>query len=125
MWSRSPCAIRNGGAPADTQDSRLSSRARSGGVGDVRHTQQPGLEGERQQPGLHLGAGAGRGQVGLAEPVDHRLDGAGLAEMPADSALEPVDPGGQGQQRAQVGSCGGTPDADPLGGQAQARPVPP
>ena len=26
-------------------------------------------------------------QVGLAEPPDHRLDGAGLAEMPADRAL--------------------------------------
>jgi NADH dehydrogenase len=28
----------------------------AGRVGDVRHTQQPGLEGERQQAGLHLGA---------------------------------------------------------------------
>jgi hypothetical protein len=56
--------------------------------------------------------------------VNHRLDGAGLAEMPADGALEPVDSGRQGEQRAQVRSGGGPPMPIRSAGRPSSGPFP-
>ena len=123
MWSRSPCAIRNGGAPADTQDIRLSSRALSAASAMSATPSSPASKAN----------GSSRASTSVRDPDAARSDwpnqwttawtALDWPECPPTS-LEPVDPGGQGEQGAQIGSRGGAPDADPLGGQAQARPVP-
>jgi hypothetical protein len=73
-----------------------------GGVCHSTHTEQTRFEGEREQAGLDVAAGAGHEQVGLPEPVDDGLDPAGLLEIAADGALELVVAGGQRQERAEV-----------------------
>jgi len=56
MWSRVAVRVQERRHASRHQDSKLSFRVRPTRVGDVRDIQQPGLEGERQQAGLHRGA---------------------------------------------------------------------